>query len=129
MSGKTRIHLATLAVLIGTGLLRPSHGAAQSVSGDEALLNVTAPATEAGRALTALPSPSFDNRNGSIPGDRALLARTEAPSGWDWSRVGESLASVAVDGERALLGRWPAAPARLSEDWARRGGNEPRVQS
>jgi hypothetical protein len=136
MSGTARTHFApalSLAVLAAIGLIRPGAASGQTVTGARALLNQTAAAT----ALTAAfnPIPGSPTRTGTEPvaGERALLGRTETVATWEL-QLGTALMAQAggeirIDGERALLGRWPVTEPRYSGNWAKRGEKEPEDQS
>jgi hypothetical protein len=108
--------LATLAAL---ALSRPETAAAQA--GERALLNQV-PTVDF--VAIGLPNSPIGSGNAEIDGETALLGRSRNLHTWDL-RLGTGLLaqdnqSVPVDGERALLGRWPQVQPRHAGDWARR---------
>jgi hypothetical protein len=131
MSRSSFIHLAPLALaaIAGAGLIQPSTGSAQAVTTEQALLNQTVAQTEVSAAYRATPDRSIQIGNADVAGDRALLGRVEAPSAWEWYFGTVSLAETAIDGERALLGRWPLVQSRRSGDWAQRGAERENEES
>jgi hypothetical protein len=123
MSRSSFIHLAPLALaaIAGAGLAQPSTGAAQAVTAEQALLNQTpASMQEPTAPFSTVSSGSLPSGGNQVSGDRALLGRVELPSGLERYFGTDSLADALIDGERALLGRWPVQPNRQSGDWAGR---------
>jgi hypothetical protein len=120
------IHLApalALVAIAGAGLVQPQVGLAQTVTADQALLNRTA--AELPTGLNAIPGSPINTGDNEGGGDRALLGRTETPRTGELHLGTARLAGeVPIQGERALLGRWPAPQPRRPEGWAQRVAND-----
>jgi len=111
MSRNTRslVPALTLATLAAIGLARP----VLAQTGDRAFLNrvpvavENQPVTMADEAIVSKPS--------SIDAARALLGRVESSAA---AILVLAVESAPIDGERALLGRWPAFQSRRPGVWA-----------
>jgi hypothetical protein len=119
MSRTIRRHLApalALAALAVTAISRP--GLAQTA--ERAFLNQI-PATVGPITVPGSPRGAGATR---LDGEVALLGRTRNLPTWDLRPGSSLLAQIfegpVIDGERALLGRWPVTQPRTSGDWAGR---------
>jgi hypothetical protein len=121
MSRTTRNHLRpalALVALAAAGLIRPDIGSAQN--GHRALLNQVS--IEIGPDVTSDSPLALADRE--IDGEIALLGRTQDLHTWELQLGTGHLAHetefAPIDGERALLGRWPVSPRQDLGDWADR---------
>jgi hypothetical protein len=129
MSRRTRIHLAQALALvaIGTaGLARPGNSFAQTGSGADALLNRSAAAQGDVAAFNTIPRSPIGTGSNEVAGELALLGRMETPHTRELQlgTISQVIDEAPIDGNRALLGRWPVVHPRYTEDWAQRFAND-----
>lgn len=99
-----------LVALASAGLVQPKISLGQTGKGDGALLNRTAISAELSPVFTTISAARIHDGSNALAGESALQGRAQTPP----TRGGHSDASLAstvdlipVNGERALLGRWP----------------------
>src|SRR5215207_6874518 len=121
MSRMTRNHFAPAVALaaLAAALIRPDTVSAQA--GDRALLNQV-PSVDF--VAIGLPDSLIATGSDKIDGAIVLLGQISNLHTWDL-RLGTGLLAQAdksapIDGERALLGRWPVSQRQTMEDWAQR---------
>jgi hypothetical protein len=107
-------------LLAGPSLVRSAE--AQSIAPESAFLNRTP--TGAG-IETGFTASQIDPGNGTdFGGEKALLGRTEGLRIWEPGLLSTAVTSAAdappLDGERALLGRWPVSQPHRPGSWAQR---------
>jgi hypothetical protein len=108
-----------LVAVASAGLLQPRISLGQAAKGDGALMNRTVISTELSPAFTAFSPAQIHDGSDPLEGEGALQGRVQTPP-----TSGHSDAALAavdlipVNGERALLGRWPVEKpvSNLAED-------------
>ena len=125
MSRMTRNHFAPAFALatLAAALIRPDTVSAQA--GDRALLNQV---PTADFVAIGLPESPIATGSDKIDGAIALLGQSPNLHTWDL-RLGSGLLAQAdksapIDGERALLGRWPVSQRQTMEDRAHRPSDQ-----
>jgi hypothetical protein len=121
MSRMTRNHFAPAFALatLAAALIRPDTVSAQA--GDRALLNQV-PTVDF--VAIGLPDSPIATGSDKVDGAIALLGQSPNLHTWDLPHGTGLLAqadkSAPLDGERALLGRWPVSQRQTMGDWAYR---------